>query len=76
MSSKRKTPPPRYWEEGHLSFAGSPAMGIYTTGVALAFKNFAPHIAARKHNLLFKQRDPCDKSVVAAFAESGRRVLP
>lgn len=47
MDRKQK-PLPRYWEEGHLSFAGASCLGVYNTGAALAFREFAPHIAARK----------------------------
>ncbi|XP_003742267.1 patanin-like phospholipase domain-containing protein [Galendromus occidentalis] len=35
-------------EEAHLSFSGGGFLGIYHVGVALAFRDFAPHIAKRK----------------------------
>ncbi|XP_022705176.1 patanin-like phospholipase domain-containing protein [Varroa jacobsoni] len=38
----------RFYEEAHLSFSGGGFLGIYHVGVALAFRDFAPHVANRK----------------------------
>lgn len=35
-------------DEAHLSFSGGGFLGIYHVGVAMAFRDFAPHIAKRK----------------------------